>query len=1046
MKRALILFLICAAGLRASTLLKLNSGAVLLSDQKAVFPAKGGRALAVAAAIPGVDGRFFAGRSLYVLAYLPERAYLLWLDAREWHALEGASEIRALIPLKSEWKRGPEAADGLYRALVLRPSPEPRLRSIRVRLRPNEVEAFLGRPDVVWLEPAGTITVRNDTTSWVLQSNQQDLRPIYDQGLHGENEIVGHIDNPMWPNSCYFYDPNHPIGPDHRKIVAYRSSTGIGKDAHGTHTAGTVCGEADGQPDNGIAYNARLSFSSLADVTGYGNTTSNLYDTLVAAHQDGAHIHTNSWGDDTTIAYTTWCYDIDRYSYDYPDDLVFFAISNMQQLKTPENAKNVMAVGATKQAPNQDARCYGGLGPTSDGRLKPDLYAPGCGILSASSTEACGTLSLSGTSMASPAVAAAGVLIRQYFREGFYPSGAPVAEDGFLPSGSLIKAMLINAGQDLTAEPGYPSYAEGWGRPELDQVLHFSGGARNLWVQDVDRSDGLGTGDVRAFRFNVQSAGEPLKITMVFDDFPALPNAATAPVNDLDLEVTAPDGTVYLGNVMTNGISQSGGGADAIDTVEEVILPTPQAGAYAVRVRGTNVPVPPQGFALAATGDLAGTLRYYLPAVARAPGYGGSLWKTDLWIFNPEADSQNVILTYIPSGNPTQPQSVTLALAGLEARYLADPLKDLFGLDQGFGAALLESSDTLSAAVRIVNAASGATYGQGYTALSESLRDGQESYLPGLFLGSARRTNIGLVNYGSDAASVTLTLHDADGNSFGSVPLSLEAFSHHQWSLSELFPSVAALQAGAMTVGVDSGSGVAAYASVITSETGDGIFLAPQAVPAGDALIPVLASAVNPTGYPWRTEMSLFAPQGGAFNGSFRVNNGSGWTVLPMNFTPAENGSAYLDDVLSSVGLASGVGYLTFSGPFIPSVRVWSGTDADHSMGQSIPMMLQTHAALHHWLPGDLPGADYRLNLGIENLGGTDLLCQAALWNASHTLISGTVVGCPAQSLVQQNAGLLFGPLPQGEGGVIELSCSGPVFAYVSLVDSVTSDATLFMP
>ena len=233
---------------------------------------------------------------------------------------------------------------------------------------------------------------------------------------------------------------------------------------------------------------------------------------------------------------------------------------------------------------------------------------------------------------------------------------------------------------------------------------------------------------------------------------------------------------------------------------------------------------------------------------------------------------------------------------------------------------------------------------------------------------------------------------------------------------------------------------------MITSQTGDGIFIAQQALPAGDAFIPVLASAVNPTGHPWRTEMSLYAPEGGTFTGNFRVNNGSEWTVLPMDLTPAENGSTYLEDVLSSVGLASGVGYLTFSGPFIPSVRIWSGTDADHSMGQSIPMMLQAQAAPHHWLPGFLPSAGFRLNLGVENPGGTDVLCQAVLWSVSHAMLGETIVGCPAQSLVQQNATTLFGLLPQGEGGVIELSCSGPAFAYVSLVDSITNDATLFMP
>ena len=52
-----------------------------------------------------------------------------------------------------------------------------------------------------------------------------------------------------------------------------------------------------------------------------------------------------------------------------------------------------------------------------------------------------------GTSMATPVVAGAAILVRQYFVDGYYPSGARRASDGFAPTAALIKATLINGAQ-----------------------------------------------------------------------------------------------------------------------------------------------------------------------------------------------------------------------------------------------------------------------------------------------------------------------------------------------------------------------------------------------------------------------------------------------------------------------------------------------------------------------------------------------------------------------------------------------------------------------
>lgn len=48
-----------------------------------------------------------------------------------------------------------------------------------------------------------------------------------------------------------------------------------------------------------------------------------------------------------------------------------------------------------------------------------------------------------GTSMATPIVAGGLLLIRQYFTEGWYPSGAANSSRSYIPSGPLMKAVLL---------------------------------------------------------------------------------------------------------------------------------------------------------------------------------------------------------------------------------------------------------------------------------------------------------------------------------------------------------------------------------------------------------------------------------------------------------------------------------------------------------------------------------------------------------------------------------------------------------------------------
>jgi len=469
------------------------------------------------------------------------------------------------------------------------------------RLRASAAVARrIAREDALqWIEVEAPVTLRNNAVTWVVQSNQNQLTKVWDRGLRGEGEVIGHIDSPISVlNNCWLRDPaGTPVGPTHRKVV-YLSSSGA--DVHGMHTAGTLAGDA--QPvtgstlGRGMAYLAKLAHTDLP-VASYSATA-----TLHGSY--GARVHSNSWGVDSVTSYSALCASIDAFGWANEEHLSVFSVSNGAFVTSPENAKNVLAVSSTENGANADQICFGGLGPTSDGRRRPELMAPGCGVVSAA-PGTCATGTLNGTSMATAAIGGAATLAREYFLDGFYPSGRANAADGFVPSGALLKAVLVSCGEDVTSAPGYPSMREGWGRVNLDKALHFVGDESKLFATELRHAAGLGTGATTSWSVYVQSSALPFEVTLAFMDAPGSVNAAIAVVNDLDLEVLAPSGALYLGNVFASGASTIGGAADPLNNVERVVVRQPELGAWTIRVRGANVPQGPQGLGLCATGDIA---------------------------------------------------------------------------------------------------------------------------------------------------------------------------------------------------------------------------------------------------------------------------------------------------------------------------------------------------------------------------------------------------------------------------------------------------------
>jgi hypothetical protein len=287
-----------------------------------------------------------------------------------------------------------------------------------------------------------------------------------------------------------------------------------------------------------------------------------------------------------------------------------------------------------------DVRIYPGLW----GRLSERIGAPSGGA------EDENYIFCGGTSMATPLTAGAATLVRQYYTD--IAGVTPVA--GQTPSAALIKATLINGAIDMPGQytsggvpPNgaaelIPNYHEGWGRVALTNSI-FPDPPRSLEFKDA--YPGLANGgDIDTYAYGVSSS-EALKVTLAWTDCYETAAASGNLVNDLNLRVTAPDGTRYYGNDFVDGFSREDAlpynpNYDSHNNVENVYIQAPVQGTYVVEVIADSIDSGPQPYALVVS---------YVPLASKSITGPGNWDRLDPSVA--ADDWGNVYVAYVDNGN-----------------------------------------------------------------------------------------------------------------------------------------------------------------------------------------------------------------------------------------------------------------------------------------------------------------------------------------------------------------------------------------------------------
>jgi hypothetical protein len=249
-------------------------------------------------------------------------------------------------------------------------------------------------------------------------------------------------------------------------------------------------------------------------------------------------------------------------------------------------AKNVLLVGAVDSF--GVPAFFSSRGPAYDGRLKPDLVAFG----------------QDGSSGAAALVSGTALILQQVYAG---------QHNGVLPPAAWARALLINGADD--AGPKGIDYTAGYGNLNAPASVQMAMDGRY-------KVDSITSQAQNTWTIAVPPQTSRLKVTLTWDDVPALAGATKALLNDLDLAILAPSGQKHYPWVLNTAPNADSlalpavKGRDTLNTVEQVEIDHPVAGLYSITVQAGALATVVQTYSLAYDWTIQDTLRWTSPLPA----------------------------------------------------------------------------------------------------------------------------------------------------------------------------------------------------------------------------------------------------------------------------------------------------------------------------------------------------------------------------------------------------------------------------------------------
>lgn len=429
----------------------------------------------------------------------------------------------------------------------------------------------------------------------------------------------------------------------------------VGADGHATHVAGTIAGRGLNAEAKGMAYEANLGVYSFSNAIGKFAGEANR-GALAGNNSWGVQRGFRSTGTGWDFAgpaspvnqpdpgfgyYSSSARDWDQQAFNMPYMLLCKSAGNQRgdgpragqsytaggqtftqgavgsatyrPLNGPydclanfANSKNILVVAAVNEnragytTPSRVVMSsFGSWGPTDDGRIKPDISSVGVNVFSTYTPNSNSYASLSGTSMSTPTMTGACVLLQEQYSN---------THKGRLMRAETLKGLIIHTADEAGAAEG-PDYAFGWGLANIKRAADviYRDSVQHLIKELVY------TGTAITIPVSVGQPG-PLRATISWHDLPGsvdgsmpLNNRTPKLVTDLDLRIRRlSDGQEFLPYVLdpANPAAAATRGDNIVDNVEQVFLANATPGAYEIIIRHKgNLQRPQNTFGLIVSGN-----------------------------------------------------------------------------------------------------------------------------------------------------------------------------------------------------------------------------------------------------------------------------------------------------------------------------------------------------------------------------------------------------------------------------------------------------------